>query len=160
VGWRQNGIENIDRRGEAGGHQIRYELGHMFNLDERFAVGGSLSMTGFQEGHLGLNGRVRFWKDRNWSFDLSPGVIFYSTENNDYYDLEYPAISGRLIINYAEFVGVYAGIEQVRIKDEDSDLDLYLGVHAASYPGGALGALFLVLGVLYAAAAGGYAVLD
>ena len=65
VGWRQNGIENLDRREEVGGHQIRYELGHMFNLERRFAVGGTLSMTGFQEGYFGLNGRIRFWKERN-----------------------------------------------------------------------------------------------
>lgn len=154
TGWRQNGISNEHRKEEVSGHQIRYELGHMFNLDKRFAVGGTLSMTGFQEGSFGLNGRVRFWKDRNWSVDLAPGMIFYSTVENDFYSLDYPAFSARLIFNYADFVGVYAGLEQVRIEGEKSNLDLYLGVHAASYPGAALGALFFVIGVVSLAAGG------
>lgn len=160
AGWRQNSISNEFRKGEVSGHQIRYELGHMFNLDSRFAVGGTLSMTGLQEGHFGLNGRVRFWKDRNWSLDLAPGMTFYSNVNNDEYSLQYPSFTGRLIVNYADFVGVYVGLEQIRIYGEKSDLDLYLGVQAASYPGAALGALFLILGIVYVAAASGYGVID
>jgi hypothetical protein len=155
TGWRQNSISNEFRKEEVSGHQIRYELGHMFNLDERFAVGGTLSMTGYQEMNYGLNGRVRFWKDRNWSVDLAPGMVFYSTVNNYDYSLKYPAFSSRLILNYADFVGVYAGFEQVRIEGEKNNLDLFLGVHAASYPGAAIGALFIIIGVI-AAAAGGY----
>ncbi len=160
TGWRQNSISNQFRKSEVSGNQIRYELGHMFNLDDRFAVGGTLSMTGNQEGHFGLNGRIRFWKDRNWSIDLAPGMVFYSTVNNDEYNLQYPSFTGRLIVNYADFVGLYAGLEQVRIESEKSDFDLYIGVQAASYPGAALGALFLILGIAYAAATSGYGVID
>lgn len=159
TGWRQNGISNEFRKEEVSGHQIRYELGHMFNLDNRFAVGGTLSMTGYQEMNYGLNGRVRFWKDRNWSVDLAPGMVFYSTVNNGDYNLQYPSFTGRIIVNYADFVGLYAGLEQVRIEGDKDDLDLYLGVHAASYPGAAIGALFIVIGVI-AAASGGLGAVD
>jgi hypothetical protein len=160
VGWRQGGMSNELREDRLSGHQIRYDLGHMFNLDSRFAVGGTLSMTGNEEGHIGLSGRIRYWMDRNWSVDFSPGITFYSTSSDNRYSLQYPSFTSRLIINYAEFVGIYVGLEQIRVNKGDDDLDLYLGVHAASYPGGTLGALFLILGVLYAAAAGGYGVID
>ena len=87
-------------------------------------------------------------------------MIFYSTEDNDHYHLKYPTFTGRLILNYADFIGVYAGLEQVRIDGEKSDLDLYLGVHAASYPGATLGVLFMIIGFISMAAAGGYGVID
>jgi hypothetical protein len=154
VGWRQSGISNGFRNEEVSDSQIRYELGHMFNVGSRLAAGGTLSVTGNQEGHFGLNGRVRYWLNRNWSLDLAPGVIFYNSVSNDYYDLEYPAVSGRLVLNYADFVGVYAELEQVRIEGEKSELDLYIGVHAASYPGAALGAAFMIMGIIAAASGG------
>ena len=154
LAWRQTGVENEFRAEKVDEIQIRYELGHMFNLEGPFAVGGTLTATGNQEVNFGVCGRIRYWKSRNWSFDLAPGIVFSSNVNSDDYSLGNPAFSARLIVNYADFVGMYAGLEQVRVEGEKSDLDIYLGLHAASYPGAALGGLMLLIGVIAAASGG------
>ena len=101
-----------------------------------------------------MHGRLRYWMDRNWSLDLSPGVIIAGTSNDNTYDMSYPAASVRLVLNYADFVGFYGGVEQIRVQGEGSELDWYLGLHAASYPGAGLGLIFLVLAAMAASSLG------
>lgn len=127
----------------------------MFNLGDRYALGGTITLRGTGETSCGLNGRLRYWMSRNWSFDLSPGIIFYSTSAEDEYELLYPSLSARLVLNYADFIGISGGVEQIRVRDEGSEFDWHFGMHAASYPGAAIGLVFLVLAAIAVAAGAG-----
>ena len=152
--WRLDGISKEIRNEELYSYGIKYELGPMFNVNEKYALGGTVTLTGTGETALGIHGRLRHWRSRNWSLDFSPGVIFHGSSGDDDYELLYPAASMRLVINYAEFVGFYAGVDQIRVRQEGSEFDLYFGMHAASYPGTGLGLIFLVLAAVAASSIG------
>jgi len=152
--WRLDGVSGEIRRERIYDYGIRYELGKMYNTSERHALGGAVTLTGTGETGLGVHGRLRYWLNRNWSLDVSPGVIVYGSSNDDDYELLYPAASARLVLNYADFVGFYAGVEQFRVRQQGSELDWYAGLHAASYPGAGLGLIFLVLAAVAASSIG------
>jgi len=152
--WRLDGISEEIRSEQVYDYGIRYEFGRMYNMSERYALGGTMTLTVTGETGIGVHGRLRYWMNRNWSLDFSPGVIVYGSSNEDGYELLYPAASARLVLNYADFVGFYAGVEQARVRQGNSEVDLYVGLHAASYPGAGLGLIFLVLAALAASSMG------
>lgn len=152
--WRLDEVSKEIRIEEVYDYGIRYELGPMFNMNEKYAFGGTVTLTGTGETGLGIHGRLRYWMNRNWSLDLSPGIIFHGSSGDDDYELIYPAASARLVLNYADFVGFYAGVEQIRVRQEGSELDWHFGMHAASYPGTGLGLIFLVLAIVVASSLG------
>lgn len=152
--WRLDELSQEIRSDEVYDYGIRYEVGPMFNMNEKYALGGTVTLTGTGENGLGIHGRLRYWMNRNWSLDLSPGVIFHGSAGDDDYELLYPAASARLVLNYADFVGFYAGVEQIRVRQAGSELDLHFGMHAASYPGTGLGLIFLVLAIVAASSMG------
>jgi hypothetical protein len=152
--WRLDEISREIRSEEIYDYGIRYEVGPMFNLNGKYALGGTATLTGTGETGLGIHGRLRYWMNRNWSLDLSPGIILHGSSGDDDYELLYPAASTRLVLNYADFVGFYAGVEQIRVRQEGSELDWYFGMHAASYPGTGLGLIFLVLAIVAASSIG------
>ena len=152
--WRLDGISREIRSDEIYDYGIRYEVGPMYNVNEEYALGGTVTLTGTGENGLGIHGRLRYWMNRNWSLDLSPGVIFLGSAGGDDYELLHPAASARLVLNYADFVGFYAGVEQFRVRQEGSELDWYVGMHAASYPGAGLGLIFLVIALAAASSMG------
>ncbi len=152
--WRLDGISQEIRSDEIYDYGIRYEIGPMFNMNEKYALGGTVTMTGTGENSFGVHGRLRYWMNRNWSLDISPGVIFHGSSGDDDYELLYPSASTRFVLNYADFVGFYAGVEQFRVRQEGSEFDWYVGMHAASYPGAGLGLIFLVIAVVAASSIG------
>ena len=149
--WRLDGVSEEIRSDELYDYGIRFELGPMYNVGEKYALGGTAMLTATGETSLGLYMRLRYWMNRNWSIDISPGIIVHGSSGSDAYELLHPAPAARIVLNYADFVGLYAGVEQYRVRQEGSELDWYLGVHAASYPGAGLGLVFLVLGIIFAA---------
>lgn len=149
--WRLDGVSEEIRSEELYDYGIRYELGPMFNMNDKYAIGGTATLTGTGENGVGLHGRLRYWMNRNWSLDFSPGIIILGASGDDDYGLLYPAASARLVLNYADFIGFYGGVEQIRVRQEGSELDWYFGLHAASYPGTGLGLIFLVLAAVAAA---------
>jgi hypothetical protein len=148
ISRRLSGVSFEPREEELSSIGIRYEIGHMFNVADRYALGGTVTVMGTGETFCGLHGRFRYWLSGNWSLDLSPGVTFYGKPGDDDYDLLYPSLSGRFVLNYADFIGVSLGLEHIRVRHEGSQLDWYLGAHAGSYPGATLGLIFAILAIV------------
>ena len=103
---------------------------------------------------VGVHGRLRWWVDDDWALDFSPGVFLWGGSNDDRYELEFPALSARVMLSYGDWVGISAGLDQVRVEGAGSDVDLYGGAYLGSYPGAAVGLMFALVAILYASNAG------
>ncbi len=133
---------------------ITVELGQMFNLDRRSAVGGALYLGSDEEwSRFGLKPRYRRWLGRRTSLELAPGVLIAGEHNA--LEPEYPGFTGHLGVNLADWLAVVGQVEVVRfrrsrldLEDGVTDVAWYGGITANSYA-----ALLapIALGVLIAA---------
>jgi hypothetical protein len=122
----------------------------MFNLNNKTALGATVSAKLMGETHLGLFGRYRRWMNDKWALDISPGVLIHGDSHDIYYELQYPTVAGRVGLRYGDWWGVTGGFEVVRIKDFDSEVDWFADARLGYYPGAAAGLLFLALAVAVA----------
>ncbi len=154
IGWRLDDVSDPVRADEAFSYYAAYDAGPMFNVGEQLAVGGTLSLKTLGEGYIGVHGRLRWWLDDDWALDFSPGVFIWGGSNDERYELEFPALSARVMLSYGDWVGISVGLDQVRVEGSGSDVDLYGGVYLGSYPGAAVGLVFALVAILYASSAG------
>lgn len=155
IGGRLNESGNAARADNLFAEYATLELGPMVNVTSRIAVGGTASLRGSGEAGVGVNARVRWWLDRKWALDLSPGVIIGGSSGDSRYDLTYPSATGRVSLSYGDWVGVTAGSEQIRIHGGASEVDWFAGVYLGSYPGAIVSGLFMVASLLYQPAPAG-----
>jgi hypothetical protein len=127
-----------------------YDLGFMTNIGGGSAIGATISFKAMYETRLGFFGRYRRWLGGEWSLDLSPGIILIGSSNDGDYALEYPAAGGRVTIGYGDWIGAGIGMELVRVRDGDTEIDWYADAHLGYYPGAVLAVLVTVLGLLVA----------
>lgn len=89
------------------------EIGPMFNLDERYAVGATsyIAYDG-QWGDFrgGVKLRLRWWFNPGLSMNVSGGLILVGGA----WDEEHPGFAGHLDLNYKDLVVPYIGLDVMR----------------------------------------------
>jgi hypothetical protein len=130
------------------------EHGIMFNLNTRYALGGTLywtSIFGDQPvGRLGFKARGRRWLSQNWSIDVGTGLLL----------AEKAEFTGSTGLNYKDLFILNVGVDVLRSRNDDRryGANLRTEIKGGSYVGAGLhGAAlvgFLVM-VVYIIASGG-----
>lgn len=88
-----------------GRHLLRSELGVMYNLNPRYAVGFT-HYLGWDVGHVlfgGVKLRARRWLSDRSSIDVSGGVILWSSEGDQ---IEQPSFIGGASMNFSPWQSV------------------------------------------------------
>lgn len=125
------------------------EIGRMYNLPDRFAIGATLS-TGYNDGYedfrllAGL--RIRRWMSRRLGVDLSMGAILKqgSSMGEGSGDTP-PAPYLQTVVMYGDLIGITARAELYRSKYTGVErVDCYGGLKFGSEPGVAIGAAGVV----------------
>jgi len=144
IQWRLDRVQDA-RAGEPFDYQVILEVGPMWNLGEQFALGGAVYATMKEETALGIAARLRVRLGGGWSADVAPGLSLAVKSWDDDYAIDGPAATARLLVGYDDWFGATLGLEQVRVRDGESEIDLYGGFQLGSYPGAAAAVLFFVL---------------
>jgi hypothetical protein len=127
-----------------------WEAGYMRNLDVHdMAVGGTLFVVNDEEPRrmLGLKPRLRTWLKPWLSFDVAPGVLLFGLQHRTGFIPSYPAFSGHVALNFADFAAVSAQLEVLpltmtsNVNPEGIEVNAFIGLRFGSYPGAAVGSL-------------------
>jgi hypothetical protein len=111
------------------------ELGMMYNLNDRHAVGVTTYFQVDSEvGRWGLKARYRRWFTRDLSLNLSGGATFAFTGAGS--DQRRPGLAGHVDVNYKDLVAPYLGVAANR--KEDLHLTFHIGLRFGSYIGGSI----------------------
>lgn len=125
------------------------DLGLMHNLNERFALGGSIYMSvdarfgngGFWA--MGVKPRLRYWINRDVGLDISPGLLLTDSEESD----KTPSFTGSVSLSYKDLIALTTSFEVIRrdiytynfpqppLAHRSNLTSWYLGAKAESLPG-------------------------
>jgi hypothetical protein len=142
------------------------EIGQMFNLSERKALGATVySAYDGRRYRLGLKARGRHWFSRSLAADLGIGVLLLGDDS--YYEPGFPAFAGHIGLMNRDLVGIALWLEVIPGKSSTwfsseptgTDVAIYAGVTGGSYigtPALALVVLVAVAAVSGAAEVGGF----
>lgn len=129
--------------------QTSLDIGHMFNLNKRSAVGATLffSLEDYI-GRIGIKPRYRHWLNSNFSLEISPGLYL----RKEGLEARFPEFVGHVGLNYKDLVILYGQLERVKRSDgyyRQNNLDFSLGIKFGSYAGiAATGTALLAISVL------------
>jgi hypothetical protein len=121
---------------------LSFEVGHMFNISRRHALGGSFYFTADDNrDHLGLRFRHRYWITKQLAWDLAPGFIL-SSDNTDLYNgrIQFPNLSMSTFLYISDLMALHLTFEAFKIKavyagqTNHNVTILYGGVTLGSYP--------------------------
>lgn len=81
------------------------EVGHMVNLENRWALGGTLMVAGAGgTSRLGAKLRVRRWIDPGFTTDAGMGLLLTGSDID--YQQHYPGFTAHLGLRYRDLIGV------------------------------------------------------
>jgi len=149
IGARLNDSSHPARAASVSTEYVVYDFGPMFNVNQRTALGATVSVKLTNETYLAVLGRYRRWLDDNWALDVSAGPLLAGDSNDGKYELQYPSAAGRVGLRFGDWWGITGGFEMARIKGRDPEADWFADVRLGNFPGFAVGVLFLVLAAAY-----------
>ncbi len=121
------------------------EIGLMFNVNERYAIGGTSYVAydaQYDDFRGGLKLRVRRWLNPDVSLNVSGGLILLGGD----YREKYPEFTGHVDVNYKDLLAPYVGLDLLRIEQGSLDgAGWHLGIRFGSYAGSGLSAVALAL---------------
>lgn len=83
--WEVGGVESGSYRVDEGGAQYEWSLGHMANLDDRWAIGGTVSLgSGADDVFTGMRARLRRWIGSAASVEFETGLARSNGDHNWY----------------------------------------------------------------------------
>jgi hypothetical protein len=123
-----------------------WELGHMYNRNEKRAIGASLMMAANDDAfRLAMKARLRRWLTPTVALDLAPGIIILQTD----YDLEMKArlgLTAHAGLSVRDWFGVFAQAEYVK-----RGAVLHFGMRLGAWPGVVTAVALPILGFMAAA---------
>lgn len=132
---------------------FHWELGHMKNIVDRWALGGAVFLGADDLGsRLALKGRVRRWIGPRTSVDLSPGILVLIS---DRYKTKAPGFTGHVGLNFREWFQLVAMVEVIDMEpDRRRYPDVEPGLDTAWYAGAKMGGRASLVGtvILFAVA--------
>ena len=143
-GYRLSQSGNPKRKSYHDRRSVVFELGHMFNLRNRSALGASISYRGISEPKLTLHPRYRYWFDRRWALDAAGGVVVAARDEEG---LHTPGYLARAGINYGDWVAVNTSVEFMPLLDGGTEVTWLVDSRLAGYLGGGSG-IVLVTGTV------------
>ncbi|SYZ72730.1 exported hypothetical protein [Candidatus Zixiibacteriota bacterium] len=118
------------------------DLGHMFNITRRYAVGGSVYFAANSNRTVeGLRLRYRYWLNRETSFDISPGIIFAGNdESANPPNTKYPGLIISAALGYKDLIAFNLTLERYALRNNFGKIDspksetvIYSGFTLGSY---------------------------
>jgi hypothetical protein len=137
---------NSGRKGKLHKWDAILELGHMFNLKNRSAVGASISFQGFNRNRFTFHPRYRYWLDRRWAVDAAGGLVLEAGDSEGP-SFSLPGYMARAGINYGDWVSVNTGLEFMPTQSAGTNVDWLVDSRLAGYLGGSTSAV-VVSGVI------------
>lgn len=107
------------------------EIGALYNVSARSAVGGGVYLGGDDDGwRLGIRPRYRYWVADGWSLDVAAGVLLAG--ELDLFEGTWPAFTAQVGVGWQDLVAVTTQVEVIETT-QGTWTNWYLGLQAASY---------------------------
>jgi len=94
-------------------YSIAFDLGRMVNVTDRTAMGGTLFLSAGSGADFGVRARFRRWISDRSALDISPGVIFFHDEP-DNWEGRGLGLVGEAVWSYSRTLGIAAQVYSVR----------------------------------------------
>jgi hypothetical protein len=121
---------------------LAIDLGHMFNITRRYAIGGSCYFAANSNRNVeGLRLRYRYWINRETSFDISPGIIFAGNDEcANPPSTKYPGLIISAALGYKDLIAFNLTLERYALRNNfgatnypRSETVIYSGFTLGSY---------------------------
>lgn len=130
-------------------NHLTMELGLMVNRTPQHALGGTVSYTWTEDRRLGLNFRYRRWLGKEFALDLTPGVRL-SARDLSTYTFDYPGLTARAGLMYADMVGVSVKMDAGKVVDQGNQVDWTFSIQSGGYASAGVSVIGLALIAIYA----------
>jgi hypothetical protein len=143
----------------SGGGSLDFDMGVMWNVGDRDALGGTLFLGGGDpyDDHVGLRFRYRRWISRTASLEVAPGVIALSNSDRGSFT---PGYTLQLAVNPSRYLGLVTEVFTIERRGDSPyyfyanprpassevtrDTGLMGGVRIGQWPGAVTGFALLV----------------
>lgn len=124
-------------------------LGWLFNVDKRWAVGPSFFFSAYLNGgwnsQLGVHLRARHYLTKDLHLDVSPGFIIWDNPLPE----GFAGYSSELAIGFGDWISLTSRFDYLRAYPEDYIEVFQIGIKFGSYAGLGLSGLATVAGGIY-----------
>ena len=107
------------------------ELGLMYNLNKRSALGATFVLAWTGNNGFGIKVRYRRWLNSLFSVDFSPGLLLWSDKKN-------PKFTGHVGLNYKDLIALIVQLDVRRYWNRPNEVDISLGIKFGSTAGSAI----------------------
>ncbi len=132
---------------------LSWELGGMYNLNKRSALGATflVSIREYGDYAAGFKFRYRHWLDsfNGFSIDISPGLVLW-TQRKDPRFRNYPIFTGHVGFNYKDMVTLMVQAYVRRSRLQKNKVGFALGLKFGSYSGIVLGVASIITAIVLA----------
>jgi hypothetical protein len=138
----------------------------MVNIHRNWALGATIFGSFADDVRFGVRPRLRRWLDRDWSLDISPGLVLAGEYEGHYVDDTYhPAFAGSVSLGFRDALALRFQVESFEVAVQEYDwesggyperhdealTEYYVGASLCSH-GGFLGLVLLgIAALIYAA---------
>jgi hypothetical protein len=107
------------------------EIGALYNLSSRSAVGGGVYLGGDDDGwRLGIRPRYRYWIADTWAIDATAGVLVAG--DLDLFEGTWPGFTAQLGIGWQDLAALTTQVEIIGTT-QGTWTNWYVGVQAGSF---------------------------
>jgi hypothetical protein len=107
------------------------EVGALYNVSSRSAVGGGVYLGGDDDGwRLGVRPRYRYWIADAWAVDAAAGVLVAG--DLDLFEGTWPGFTAQLGVGWQDLVALTTQVEIIETT-QGTWTNWYVGIQAGSY---------------------------
>lgn len=107
------------------------EIGALYNVGARSAVGGGVFLAGDDDGwRLGIRPRYRYWVASGWSVDAAAGVLVAG--DLDLFEGTWPGLTAQLGVGWQDLVALTTQVEIIGTT-QGTWTNWYVGAQAGSF---------------------------
>ena len=131
---------------------LSWELGGMYNLNKRSALGATffVSTRVYDDLAAGFKFRYRHWLNsfNGFSIDISPGLVLW-TQWPDPTFRKGPTFTGHVGFNYKDMIALMVQVYVRRYRFQKNKVSFSLGLKFGSYAGIVLGVASVIVGIVF-----------